>query len=106
MLIFWDITALRGWVAIGADAVNAFSQSTPPSEPTYVFINAQMREWLKEQNNIMVDQGDVHQVQYALQGHPQSGSIWADKVEAYPKNNLNFYYPVHELCLYIGSYGG
>jgi hypothetical protein len=42
MIIFWAITTLRGWVAIGADAVNAFAQSPPPSEPTLVLIDAQM----------------------------------------------------------------
>jgi hypothetical protein len=46
MRIFWAITTLKGWVAIGADAVNAFAQSPPPSEPTFVLIDAQMREWL------------------------------------------------------------
>jgi hypothetical protein len=70
MQIFLSTTTLHGWIAIRDDAVNAFAQSPPPLEPTYVLIDAQMREWRKEQNNILVDNSDVRQVQCALQGHP------------------------------------
>jgi hypothetical protein len=68
MVIFWAITALRGWVAIGADAVNAFAKSPPPSEPTFVLIDAQMREWLNEQKGIQVSDGDVHPVYVPCRG--------------------------------------
>jgi hypothetical protein len=105
--ILWVITALRIWVAIGADTVKTFAQSLPPSEPTCVLIDARMWEWLKEQKYIIVDDGDVCPVQCDLQGNPEVGSIWTDKVEAYYlKNDLNFSSPVHEPCIYIGSYGG
>jgi hypothetical protein len=70
MMIFWEITALRGWVAIGDDSVNEFAQLPPPSDLTFVLINAQMREWLNEQKGIQVDDGDVRPVICALQGHP------------------------------------
>jgi hypothetical protein len=70
MQIFWAITALRCWVAIGADVVNAFAQSPPPAEPTFVLIDAQMREWIKDQKGIVVDDGDMRPVQCALKGHP------------------------------------
>jgi hypothetical protein len=106
MRIFGAISALCGWVSIGVNAVNAISQSSTPEEPTLVLVDAQMREWLKEQRGIHVDEGDVSPVQCALQGHPESGSIWADKVESYLKNDLNFKYPFHEPCLYISTYEG
>jgi hypothetical protein len=93
-------------VAIGDDAVNAFAQSPPPSEPTFVLIDAQMREWINEQKGIQVSDGDARPVLCAFQGHPESGSIWADKVESYLKNDLKFTSPVHEPCLYIGTFWG
>jgi hypothetical protein len=65
-----------------------------------------MREWIKDQKGIVVDDGDVRPVQCALQGHQKSGWIWADNFEAYLKNDLGFTLPVHEPCLYIGNYGG
>jgi hypothetical protein len=68
MRIFWAITALRGWVAIGADAVNALAQSPPPSEPTFVLIDAQMREWLNEKKGIQVSDGDVRPLHLGRQG--------------------------------------
>lgn len=71
-----------------------------------MIINAQIREWLKEQIVIHVDEGDVRLVQCALQGHPESVSIWTDMVESYLKNNLNFKSPVREPCLCIGTYEG
>jgi hypothetical protein len=104
--IFWAITALRGWVAIGADTVNAFVQSPPPSEPTFVLVDDQMHEWLKQQKRIQVDDGGVHPVLCDLQRHPESGSIWSDKVESYLKNNLHFTSPVHEPYIYVGTYVG
>jgi hypothetical protein len=104
MIIFWAITALRGWVAIGADALNAFAQSPPPSEPTFMLIDAQMREWLNEKKGIQVSDGDVRRVLRALQGHPESGFIWEEKVESYLKNDLKFTSPVHEPCLYVGTF--
>jgi hypothetical protein len=106
MMIFWEIAALRGWVAIGADAVNAFAQSPPPSESNFVSIDAQMREWLNEQKEIQMDDEDVRPILCALQGHPESGSIWAYKVEYYLKNDLHFTSLVHEPCIYVGTYGG
>jgi hypothetical protein len=51
-----------------------------------------------------VDEGDVCPVQRDLQGHPESVSILADKVKIYLKNDINLKSPVHEPCLYIGSY--
>jgi hypothetical protein len=104
MRIFWAIVAIKNWVAIGADAVNAFAQSPPPLEPTYVRIDPQMREWLQEQRSIKVDDDDVHPVLCALQGHPESGSLWADKVEAYLLKDIRFTSAVHEPCLYVGVF--
>jgi hypothetical protein len=49
MPIFWDIMAIENGVALGVDAINAFTQSPPPYTSTYVCIVIQMEEWLKEQ---------------------------------------------------------
>jgi hypothetical protein len=42
MRICWSLVAIRGWVAIGADAINAFSQADPPKETAFVRIDDQM----------------------------------------------------------------
>jgi hypothetical protein len=42
MRILWSTVAIRGWISIGADAINAFAQADPPKEPTVVRIEDQM----------------------------------------------------------------
>jgi hypothetical protein len=41
------MVAIRGWIAVGADAINAFAQAAPPKEPTFVRIDEQMAEWME-----------------------------------------------------------
>jgi hypothetical protein len=47
MRIFWAIVAIRGWIAVGADVINAFSQEVSPKEPTFVRMEDQMAEWME-----------------------------------------------------------
>jgi hypothetical protein len=44
MLIFWAIVAIRGWVTVGADAINEFAQADPLKEPSFVRMDDQMVE--------------------------------------------------------------
>jgi hypothetical protein len=48
MRIFWAIVAIRGWIAVGSDAIHAFAQAAPPTEPPFVRIYNQMAEWMEE----------------------------------------------------------
>jgi hypothetical protein len=48
MCIFWAMVAIRGWVADGTDAINAFAQAAPAKDPTHVHIDHQMMEWMEE----------------------------------------------------------
>jgi hypothetical protein len=106
MRIFWAIVAIRGWVAVGADAINAFAQADPPKEPTFVRIDDQMAEWMEDINGTRPDLSHVLPVLCALQGHPSAWSSWADKVEDLLITQMSFTYTTHETCLYIGSYAG
>jgi hypothetical protein len=106
MRIFWAMVAIRGWIAIGADAINAFAQADPPKEPTFVRIDDQMAEWLEEITGKRPGRTLVLPVLCALQGHPAAGSSWADKVEGLLKDEMGFTSSTHETCLYLGSYGG
>jgi hypothetical protein len=81
MRIFWAIVAIRGWVSVGADAINAFAQADPRNEPTYVRIDDQMVEWMEDASGSRPDRSQVLPVICALQGHPAAGSSWTDKVE-------------------------
>jgi hypothetical protein len=45
--IFWAMVAIRSWITIGVDAINAFAQAAPPKEPKFVRIDDHMAEWLE-----------------------------------------------------------
>ena len=106
MRIFSAITAIKNYVAIGADAVNAYAQSPPPDQPTYVRVDQQYADWYKARYGIQLDpKTDVLPAQHALQGHPEAGALWARKIEAHLAD-LKFESPVHEPCLYRGTFEG
>jgi hypothetical protein len=74
------MVAIRGWIAIGADAINVFSQADPPNEPTVVRIDDQMTEWLEKFTGKRPDRTLLLPVLCALQGQLAAGSSWVDKV--------------------------
>jgi hypothetical protein len=104
MMIFWAILAIRGWIAVGDDANNAFAQAAPPKEPTFVRIDDQMAEWMEDSTGQRPDRSLVLPVLCALQGHPAAGSSWADKVEQLLMTELDFTSTTHETCLIISNY--
>jgi hypothetical protein len=106
MRIFGAIVTIRGQVAVGADAINAFAQAAPPKEPTFVRMDDQMAEWLEETTGKRPYRTLVLPVLWALQGHPSAGSSWAEKVEQLLMAQLEFTSTTHETCLYIGAYVG
>jgi hypothetical protein len=106
MRIFWSILAIRGWIAVGADATNAFSQAYPHKEPTFVSIDDQMAEWIEYVTGARPDTSTVLPVLCALQGHPAAGSARADEVEDLLVTQMKFTYTMYDTCFYIGIYAG
>jgi hypothetical protein len=51
---------------------------------------------------VKVEEVDVHPVSFALQGHPEYVSLWAEKVKSFIMCYLRFTTMVHEPCMYIG----
>jgi hypothetical protein len=86
--------------------MNAFSKAAPPKEPIFVRIDDQMAEWMEESTGQRPGRSLVLPVLCALQGHPTTGSSWADKVEQLLMTELDFTSTTHETCLYIGNYAG
>jgi hypothetical protein len=93
-------------VDVGADVINAFTQTAPPKEPTFVHIDDQMAEWMEETMGKRPYRTLVLPVLCALQCHPIVGSSWADKVEQLLATDLHFVYTTHDTCLYVGPYTG
>ncbi len=93
-------------MTIGADAVNAYDQSPLPTVPTFVRVDSQCRNWYLKTCGIELD-CKLHALpfQHALQGHPESGTLWANKIKGCLKE-LEFVSTTHETCLYRGIYKG
>jgi hypothetical protein len=84
MKIFFAYLAIMGWVALGADAINAYTQTdTPEDEPRYIAVDQQMVDWWWDKFSERINIGMVMQILKALQGHPRSGQLWGEKVECH-----------------------
>eukprot|EP00957_Ditylum_brightwellii_P131031 9994724-Ditylum_brightwellii.AAC.1 len=75
MELFTAIAAWNNYLIVGADATNAFAQSPPPTEPTYMRIDDQYMDWYTNKYGKDLDQSKVLPVLHALQGHPESGVL-------------------------------
>ena len=72
--LYWAITASQCLLAMGADAGNAFAEAPPATEPFYMRIDDQFREWWEEHlGRPPIPPGYVLPVNHALQGHPAYG---------------------------------
>ena len=104
--IFWALTAMKNYVAVGADVSNAFAEAGAPKAPLYVYIDKQYREWYKEKTGKNINpKHTVLPVRKALQGHPESSRLWAKLINRILVN-LNMKPCHHEPCLYQGRING
>lgn len=79
--VFWAVTAMKNWTAIGADATNAFAEAGAPVAPLYVYCDDQFRNWYKKRKNKELKKGMVMKVKKALQGHPESPRLWMELID-------------------------
>jgi hypothetical protein len=82
MGLFFAICTINNFVVLGADAINACAQSPPPKTPSYVRLDAQYLAWYIWKSDIALDPNMVLPVLHDLQGHPDSGSLWAELIVA------------------------
>ena len=104
--VFWAISALKGYVAVGADASNAFAEAPPPKAPLYVYADQPFREWWKDNGHGEIPSGHVLRVHHAIQGHPEAPRLWSTFIDNILQEKLNLKPSTHEPCLYRGSYQG
>lgn len=105
MRLFFAICANEGYSVIKVDATNAYANSPPPDQPTFVYIDEQYADWYAVTYGIDISRDMVLPVQHALQGHPESGSLWErflNKVLA----RHGFVSTTHERSIYTGTFDG
>ena len=107
MRIFWCLTAAHNWIAIGADATNAYAHSPPPRGECYMQADAQYVEWYnttqRADGEPKIDTSYVFPVQHALQGHPESPRLWETYVNG-KLDSMGFKNTPHAPCLYTGTW--
>ena len=75
--IFWAISVVKGHIVVGADASNTFVEAPAPKAPVYMQLGHQFHEWRRIMGRETIPYGYRVKVLKAIQGHPESPSLWA-----------------------------
>lgn len=105
MRMFFALCAHEGYFCVKVDATNAYANSPPPDQPTYVHVDHQYADWFLIRNDEEVPLDYVLPVQHALQGHPESGALWERFINKVLHRH-GFKSTTHERSLYHGTYDG
>ena len=105
MRMFFALCAYEGFIALKVDATNAYANSPPPGQPTFVYIDDQYADWYAARHSVNISRDMVLPVQHALQGHPESGALLEKFVNSViAKHGLTS--TTHERSIYQGTYKG
>ena len=85
--------------------MNAYAQPPPPDEPTFVRIDDQYADWYFEKFGKHVYKRMVLPVLHALQGHPESGVLWAKHITGI-LSDLGFSAMIYAPCIFKGLIDG
>ena len=105
MRLFFALCAHEGFTSLKVDATNAYANSPPPDQPTFVVIDDQYADWYLARHGVAISRNMVLPVQHALQGHPESGALWEKLVNSVIARH-GFKSTTHERSLYQGIYKG
>ena len=107
MQIVWTRPAQKGLIAYGADCINAFAEAPPPLHPLYLQIDEAFQDWWTNhlKRPPIPATHTVVKVLHAIQGHPESPSLWEKLVDKILRD-IGFTLTVHEPCLYSGHIQG
>jgi hypothetical protein len=79
--LFFALAAANDMKVYGGDAQDALAHSPPPATPTCIIIDDAYADWYKARYGVDVDRHLVLPVQHALQGHPESGRLWEERIK-------------------------
>ena len=105
MQLFFTLCAHEGYISLKVDATNAYANSPPPDQPTFVFIDNQYADWYLARYGVKLFCDMVLPVQHNLQGHPESGALWEKFVHRVIARH-GFMSTTHEQSIYQGIYKG
>jgi hypothetical protein len=106
MRLFFALCTHKGYISLKVDVSNAYANSPPPEQPTFVFIDDQYADWYFARHGVAVARAVmVLPVQHALQGHPESSAQWEKFVYSVLASH-GFTSTTLEQSLYQGTYKG
>jgi hypothetical protein len=89
--LYWALVAALNLTAIGCDVGNAFAEAPPPTQPFYMFIDDQFRDWWENcLGRDPIPRGHVLKVNKALQGHPEAPRLWHKHIDKIMTKELGF----------------
>jgi hypothetical protein len=103
--LFFALAAANDMKVYGGDAQYAFAHSPPPATPTFIIIDDAYAYWYKARYGVDVDRRLVLPVQHALQGHPESGRLWEERInQILSLPELAFQSTTHGKTIYRGTF--
>ena len=107
MRLFFGLCARKNFVVSYGDSTNAFQNAPAPTHQCYLEIDESYALWYKRKHGKDINpRTHVIPLHKAMQGHPESGKLWADMVNSVLQDELGFIPAAHEPCLYKGNIGG
>ena len=95
----------EGYISLKVDATNAYANSPPSKQSTFVIIDDQFAEWYHAWHGVAIPRDMVLPVQNALGGYPESGALWEKFVKMVIACH-GFKSMTHKRSLYQGVYKG
>ena len=106
MRLFCAICDYRNYLIGDGDVENAYEQYPTPDEPTYVRIDDQYADWYFYKYKVHIDRSMVLTVLHALQGHLESGALWAKHSIATHTDELGLKSLKHAPFIWVVSLDG
>jgi hypothetical protein len=99
MRLFFDLSAAMSYVVIRVDCTNAYANAPSPRQLTYVRIDDLYADRYRSRPGTEVDRCFVLPVLMALQGQPEAGALWENRIV----DDLDIKYTTHERSMYRGT---
>jgi hypothetical protein len=107
MRLFFALCARKNYIVSYGDSTNAFQNAPAPTHQCYLEIDESYMTWYKRKHGRDIDpRTHVIPLHKAMQGHPESGKLWAEMVNSVLQDDLGFIPATHEPCLYKGTVNG
>jgi hypothetical protein len=99
--LYWALVASLNLTAIGCDVGNAFAEAPAPTQPFYMYIDEQFKDWWENcLGRDPIPLGYVLKVNKALQGHPEAPRLWHKHIDHILTKEMGFKATTHETCIY------